>query len=331
MAARQPAAADDPRSAAAAGRPPAAAFNPHAGEPQPGNRQSGRPHAGAAKPDVDLLIASAVTAAGAQPAASAKIRQRINLLGQQLVGTGMYWQQGKADARRFRLELKVQVAEGLTSVEQVCNGAELWVHEDLLDRSALSRIDLYRVREALHRNPAARATPAFSLSLPIGGLPNLLENMQAAFQFSSAEEKKLDQLSVYRVEGQWKPAALAELLPDQKQKLLAGQAVDWKKVPPEIPQRIVLTLGQDDLFPYRIEYLREQPGKKGSPPTLQPMLTIELFEVQLATPIDPQRFAYQPGNRPRSDETAAYLKKLGIEEAVPQDARPPAAAGTIHR
>ena len=158
---------------------------------------------------------------------------------------------------------------------------------------------MLRAQGVLNRQSSARATPAFALELPIGGLPNLLENLQVAFQFGNIEEKKLDQLSVYRLEGQWNPAALAELLADQRDKLLAGQAADWKKAPDAIPQRVVLTLGQDDLFPYRIEYLREQPGKKGSPPTMQPMLVVELFEVQLAVPVDPQRFVYEPGKRPR--------------------------------
>ncbi|HEY1785718.1 MAG TPA: hypothetical protein VGG30_09230 [Pirellulales bacterium] len=302
----------------------AQASNQHPSGPKASGSQST-----AARPDVNLLVASAVTAAGAQPAVSAKIRQRINLYGQQLVGTGAYWQQGKGDARRYRLEIKVQVADGLTSVEQVCTGAVLWVHEDLHDRSALTSIDLPRVREALHRQSSARATPAFALELPIGGLPNLLENLQAAFQFGNVEEKKLDQLSVYRLEGQWKPAALAELLADQRDKLLAGQAADWKKVPEAIPQRVVLTLGQDDLFPYRIEYLREQPGKQGAPATMLPILVIELFEVQLAVPVDPQRFVYEPGNRAGEiDGTAAYLKKLGIEETPPPDARRPAPTPT---
>jgi hypothetical protein len=308
----------------------AQASNPHPSGPKAAGLKTA-----AAKPDVNLLVASAVTAAAAQPAVAAKIRQRISLYGQQLVGTGAYWQQGKGDARRYRLELKVQVADGLTSVEQVCTGSMLWLHEDLHDHSSLTWIDMLRVREALNRQSAARATPAFALELPIGGLPNLLENLQAAFQFGNVEEKKLDQLSVYRLEGQWKPAALGELLADQRDKLLAGQAADWKKVSEAIPQRIVLTLGQDDLFPYRIEYLREQPGKKGTPPVMQVMLVVELFEVQLAVPVDPRRFVYEPANRARaSDGTAAYLKKLGIEETPPPDARrpaPPPAAGAVRR
>jgi hypothetical protein len=273
-----------------------------------------------------------VTAADAQPSLAAKIRQQINLFGHQLVGSGIYWQQGRGDQRRFRLELKVPLGDGLTSFEQVSTGHELWVHEDLLDHSALTKIDLDRVRAALSRYPQQRATPAFSTSLPTGGLPKLLENLNASFQFVSAEEKKLDQLSVWRVEGGWRPAALAELLPEQKERLLAAQAVDWSKVPAQIPQRVVLTLGHDDLFPYRIEYLRERPGKKGSAPVMHALVTTELFEVQSPVAIDPQRFVYLAGNRSFIDDTQAYLKRLGIDDEVPQDARrpvPPAGAGII--
>ncbi len=217
-----------------------------------------------------MLIASAVTAAASQPSIAAKIREQINLHGQQLVGAGAYWQQGRGDARRFRLELKVQVGEGVTGFEQVCTGAELWMHEDFADkRQALTKIDLVRIRDVLHRNPQARDASATTNLLPLGGLPKLLQNLEAAFQFSRAEERKLDQLTVWRVEGQWKPAALADLIPDMKEKLLAGHEPDWKKVPGHIPQRVVLTLGQDDLFPYRIEYVREQPVKKGAAPILR--------------------------------------------------------------
>ena len=153
-------------------------------------------------------------------------------------------------------------------------------------------------------------------------------------QFGSVEEKKLDGLPVYRIEGAWKPTALAELIPDQRDKVLAGQEPNWKKVPAEIPQRIVLTLGQDDLFPYRLEYLREQAGRKGAPATFQPLLVVEWFEVQAGVPIDPQRFVYVPPGGARVDDTGAYLKQLGIEEPVPQDAcglEPPASIGVIHR
>ena len=116
-------------------------------------------------PDVALLMASAVTAADAQPSLAAKIRQQINLFGHQLVGSGIYWQQGRGDQRRFRLELKVPLGDGLTSFEQVSTGHELWVHEDLLDHSALTKIDLDRVRALL--SVEVKRAPARGLAKPI--------------------------------------------------------------------------------------------------------------------------------------------------------------------
>ncbi len=214
------------------------------------------------------------------------------------------------------------------------NGAELWIHEDLLDRPTLARIDLYRVRAALNRHPSVQAAPAYSLNLPIGGLPQMLANLATSFQFARIEEKRLDALPVYRIEGTWKPAALAEMIPERREAILAGGDPLWKKVPDEIPQRVAITLGQEDLFPYRIEYLRELPGKKGAPGTLHPLLVVEWFEVQAGAPIDPQRFVYRPGNLRVTDETAAYLKRLGVEEPIAEDARrlePPDSVGTFHR
>jgi hypothetical protein len=320
MAAKPQAAAPIPRMASNTGQvaaPPA--------QPPGGSRPSAKldPQS-ATKPDLTLLMASAVTAADSHPSITAKMRQQIRLFGQQLVGAGMYWQQGRGAKRRFRLELKVQVADGATSFEQVCTGPELWCHEDLIERSTLSRIDLRRVNAALSRKPQARSAPAVGNGLPLGGLPKLLENLQESFHLTSATEQQLDQLRVWRIDGEWKPAVLAEMFPDQKSKLSAGQPIDWGQIPAHVPQRIVLTLGHDDLFPYRVEYLREQPAKKGTTPTTETLVKIELFEVQFGGPIEPQRFVYQPGDRKYVDETEAFLKRLGVEDEVPQDARRPA-------
>ena len=97
-------------------------------------------------PNIEVLLASAVTAADSHTSIAAKIWQRIELFGQKLEGSGYYFQQGKGNQRRFRLELKIRVAEGISSFEQVCTGSDLWSREDLLSHTTLERIDLIRVR-----------------------------------------------------------------------------------------------------------------------------------------------------------------------------------------
>ena len=66
-------------------------------------------------PDVALLLSSAVTAIESQASISARLRQKIHLLGHELVGSGSYEQIGRQEQRRFRLELKVPVGDGMSS------------------------------------------------------------------------------------------------------------------------------------------------------------------------------------------------------------------------
>jgi hypothetical protein len=158
-------------------------------------------------------------------------------------------------------------------------------------------------------------------------LPSLIANLVEAFQFNRVDSIRLDQLAAWRLEGEWKPSVLAELAPDQKEQIGSG-GVNWKKVAPQVPRRVVLILGQDDLLPYRIEYLREPTDKVGKlqPGPLGPIVTIDLLKVQCRVAIAPQKFTYSPGDRRYNDQTEAYLKKLGIDSEPTQDAlrqRPP--------
>ena len=72
----------------------------------------------------------------------------------------MYWQDGHGDQRRYRLELRIPVAGGVTTgFEQICTGSELWLHADLGTQATLEVVDLKRVRTALARlpKPASRS------------------------------------------------------------------------------------------------------------------------------------------------------------------------------
>jgi len=245
----------------------------------------------------------------------AKIRQRVDLFGHQLLGSGSYLQQGRGAGRLLRLELKIQVAGQITSFEQVCDGNYSWVRQDLGGNPVLSRIDLRRMRRALGQ-PTATAVQPTSAWLALGGLPKLLDGLDGWFQFTLLEMAQLDRLPVYRLEGQWKPARLPELLPDQKDKIKAGAAPDLGKLGKQLPDRVVLLVGRDDLFPYRIEYWRQPPAKKGQPAgESQLLLAMDLFEVQVGAAIDPRQFVYKPGVQQFTDETAKLLKSLGVEES----------------
>ena len=135
------------------------------------------------------------------------------------------------------------------------------------------------------------------------------------------------------VRGQLHPLRLAGMLPEQRDAILAGKAVQFDKLPKHIPERAVVMIGRDDLFPYRIELWRRlKPEKKtlgirSPPPVDTLLLAVELYEVQLDVPLDPRQFAYNPGAVQPVDNTANFLRSIGLkpELEAKAPAKPPAA------
>jgi len=284
----------------------------------PGGRVASQP---GGQPTPGDVLSSAITAIESQPSISARIRQKIHLLDHELIGKGSYEQVGRQEQRRFRLELIVPVGEGMSSFQRIHTGKYLWVCEELGSQTTLVQIDVDHIRRVLaqRRGSHAGVGAGGGIAMPLEGLPKLLANLNDAFQFTSLRQGYLDQLGVWQLEGTWKPAVLAEWAGDQKAKVLAGEPINWKALPQQLPQRVVLTLGHDDLFPYRMEYLRELPaaGNPDERSAASTIATLEFFEVRLGGPIPPQRFVYKPGDRTFVNGTEAYLKQLGITDAPP--------------
>jgi hypothetical protein len=270
----------------------------------------------------DALLRRAIGAVDAERSISAKVRHKVDLLSRQVIGSGVYLQQGRGPQRQLRLELNLVAPSYTSSMLQVCDGATLWIQEDLTDRKNLSRVDVTRLRRARPKSPS----PGLDASawLALGGLPKLLMGFEKSFRFDPPSESRLDALRVWTVEGHWKPAKLAELLPDQKAAIEAGQMADTRNLAPNMPDCVVLHLGCDDLFPYRIEYWRSAPADKGRGGNRGTLLAVlELFEVRLGGPIDPRQFAYQvrPDGVQPADRTQAFLDMFGLEEIAPSGAQ----------
>lgn len=242
-------------------------------------------------------------------AISARIRQQAHLFGESLLGTGTY-QQGPSGSHLLRLELKLQVGTGTTSLQQVADGKYLWIHRQVDEKSTLARVDIRQVLKA--REAAAGGTrPGYVLGL--GGLPRLLRNLDRDVEFAEVLPTQLAGLPVYAVRGSWSRKALAMLWPDKAAELAAGESLDLRELPEQVPDHIVLYLGRDDLFPYRVEYRRAHEGwsdrLRGAEVPAQTLLVWQLFEVKFNVPVDPRSFVFEAGHMPLSDETEAYLKK----------------------
>ena len=256
----------------------------------------------------------AIASVDAQRSVYAQLRQRINMFGQQLVGNGIYQQMGEGEERRLRLDLKVNVGEQITSMQQVCNGRFLYIRRDLGTSSSLGRVDLRRIQEAVNRsNETDGNLPGSQQWMLLGGLPQLLGRLEKNFQFTAPQQATLENTNVTVIDGFWKPQALLALLPQHQGEIESGKPIDAKALNPQLPTQIRMVVRRDDGFPLRIEYLRSGKAvEPDQPPPLTPIMAMELFDIRLGQPIDPLTFVYKPGNQEVADHTEVYLNSLGL-------------------
>lgn len=262
------------------------------------------------------LVQRAIVALETRQSISARVRQSVDLFGRQLVGSGTYLQQRSDQGVLFRLEMRLQLDDQANSFLEVNDGRYLWWYRKQSDGQSLTRVDLTRVAQAMME---AGRTPAMEelRRLPgTGGLANMLRGVQGAFDFVSAEEVRIwQQVRAVKVRGTWKTDRLVKILPEQREAIEKGRGADLSKLPEHLPDHVVLWLGIDDLFPFRIEYRRRNPGRAGQESSEDRLLVgIDFFAVSFDVPIDPARFLYDPGRLSCSDETDAVLRTLGLRK-----------------
>ena len=230
----------------------------------------------------------------------ARVRHRVEMFSQQLMGAGNYWQ-GPTGSLQSRLELQLQTDKKTCSWLQVCDGKTLWTYQQFVESRNLTMVDVERVLAATAGQTPGPSAP---MSLGIGGLPELIRRLNQSFTFSAPEPGTLGQWPVLRMVGEWKPEMLMVLLSKQAKAIEAGEKPKMRNLAEHVPYSVTLYLGQSDLFPYRIEYHRPDT------PTGQPMLAMEFFEVRFDLPVDPERFTYRPSYRKIEDRTVQYIEQL---------------------
>lgn len=246
------------------------------------------------------VLAMAVERLQGYTGIGARVRHRVEMFNQQLMGAGHYWQ-GPTGSLQSRLELQLQTDKKTCSWLQVCDGKTLWTYQQFVESRQLTQVDVEKVLAA---TADQKPGPSAPMSLGIGGLPELLRRLNQSFTFSAPEPGTLGQWPVLRLVGEWKPEMLMLLLPKQAKAIEVGEAPKMRDLAQHVPYSVTLYLGQSDLFPYRIEYNRPDT------PSGQPMLAMEFFEVRFDLPVDPERFTYRPSYRKIEDRTAQYIQQL---------------------
>jgi hypothetical protein len=270
------------------------------------------------------LVAEAARRLALQPALAARIRQRANLFGQELVGSGSYQQVLAKGRTLIRLELKLQVDEQLTTLQQVSTAEEiLWIRRDQGNNKTVSYVNLRQIREATRRAGPAQPGTLTVDTLALAGLPQLIQGLEQNFQFGRPVEETMGDIPVWVIRGEWKKEKLAALA--VKKEAGADSSRRWELLPAHLPHGVTVALGRDDfvpLFPYRIDFARyESAAANGSRSNsrageaddlAKTVVSMEFFEVRRQWDIDPQAFDYDPGNEHVDNCTDLYLQRLGL-------------------
>ena len=283
--------------------------------------QGGDP-ASAVGRQADQLVAKSIAMLVRCRSISAKTRQTVNLYGKHLVGSGEYLEQDNPDrraggARMFRLELKIQVGDEPKTLLHVCDGRRLWRCEIYGGKGTAEYIDLARVAQSTEGREGPTARGPIGQWSALGGLPKLLRGLRNWFQFTAIDQAKLppDQTPALRIQGIWRPDRLAALIPPPPPGT-KPKPVSAENLPEHLPDRVVLFLSRDDLFPFRIEYHRRKPPSDLALAGDEDLVvaTMDLFEVSLNRPINPLQFSFVPGKLECSDQTDRFVEQLGIKK-----------------
>jgi len=230
---------------------------------------------------------------------SAKVRHRSQLFGQRLVGSGVYLQKRSSPDALVRFSLSIG-DDRPDNLLHICDGRFLWIREN---SGPLSRVDLRVVRTA---HLASDAAPPPSTHLG-GGLVQLLQALRLNFEFREPQLMEFQQVPVWAIVCQWKRERLAMYLPKDHPALAIENEIQFEALPQQMPDHILIFLGQDDFFPYRLDFRSSQRRSPGKGSRAKSLVSMELFEVQFNAPINPALFIYKPGDIEIIDGTEEYL------------------------
>jgi len=254
----------------------------------------------------DDVLAKAVEELDRHTTISARIRQTVDLFNQHLVGSGVYLQsKGGYGHNLTRFELQMQLQDDVSRMLEVCDGEYLWATRELKNGDPVHPFNKVDVKRVLSARPAAGQGGAIP-RLALGGFSRFIQSLRQGFTFHETTEDFLGNLPVFRLRGVWKPAQLVQFLPEQKADIEAGQGGDLRKLEPHVPDEVFVYLGQDDLFPYRVEFRRDG----------HPLVNCEVSELQIDVAIDPRQFQFDPGPKKQEvpDTTAQFLAQYGLTE-----------------
>ena len=142
--------------------------------------------------------------------------------------------------------------------DEISNEDETSAEEEssIDDKNAPSveRINLRQVREEVSSD---HTWPGHWIAF--GGLYTFLDQSRRCFDFGPIVTKKIKGEEFDVLKGTWKPEKLASLVPAQKGSILNHHAINWQRIPKQIPLEVEIYFskqGELSGFPFRIVFYR---------------------------------------------------------------------------
>jgi len=256
------------------------------------------------------LLATAIQQLRLIQSLEARVRQRVRLFDQDLIGSGDYLQHGQGSETLARLELTLQLGDNTSQALYIRGQQYLLTHHVVLGKARTARVDLDdRVARAAREAGQGGVLTAPQDWLCVGGISELLASVQHNFNMEPPQKIQLDSIPAWTLRGKWKATVINNLLPDQAHLFETNSPQALTQLPEQIPHEVRLTLSRDPklpLFPHRIEYLRYQRGGQDRV-QLHPIITIEFFEVG-RTAVNLNMFTTDLDNF--EDHTDLYIGRL---------------------
>lgn len=281
---------------------------------------------------------------------TARLQHRAFINGLEIEGRGEYLQQGRGTHRHVRWLLESQHDGVRASLLQSTNGRFLWTDRHIATGRLIERVDLWQVRRMSKLRSEDATTTSENASAPFlpqltssfGGLPMLLESLRTHFEFTAPgtfrapEHLNLGAQPVIGLIGRWRPESLASIVADVSdvpreqissevlRNRLERQLAS-RDLPTRLPLNVLVLLGQNDLFPYLIEYraAEDQLADADSPLealfqlSREPLARLEFYDVVFDREISTVEFIYSPPDEPDwYDRTDQYVDRIERRQAV---------------
>jgi hypothetical protein len=242
---------------------------------------------------------------------SATLLETVDMLNQQIKIKGTY--------------LKAPDTNGTTL--QVCDGETLWDYQAILDAPQAYR--KFSVKPVMERLNSPELDPKIKEQamnqMGLAGPESLLVGLRRDFRFEEKEDATLDGKPVWILHGSWR-SRQGLTGPDGRPVQQIGM------LPPYIPSNILLYLGKEDGWPYKLSLWGKQPtivydtrkkgpdgryiGSKSSIETVAPTkIVLEYSDVKLNVAIPVNEFVFQaPSSASVEDNTEMWVR--GLDQAI---------------